>query len=211
MRKIQIVGLAIFAVLALGAMTAASAFGADEFLAGGNAITVFPLATDSTGELLLEDMEASIKVDVLCSGLFAGEIESKTLALILEVVSLTGTTTIDCEDMTGVCEGKLAELVAENLPWDVNLELMTNGQFLLDFPTTAAYKVVCKTILGTFEDLCEGLTSALQTNVATGVESTFNEESEPGECTGSPGKKAGLVEGSGITTDTGDGSILSVS
>jgi hypothetical protein len=38
-------------------MTAASAFGADEFLAGGAAITVFPLATDSTGEVLLEDME----------------------------------------------------------------------------------------------------------------------------------------------------------
>jgi hypothetical protein len=64
MRKFQIVGLAVFAVLAFGALSVASATAAPKLLLNGSNTTELKL-TEITGELLIEDKAE--KVDLLCS------------------------------------------------------------------------------------------------------------------------------------------------
>ena len=228
MRKIHLLTCALCAVCALG-IVASSAFGAEtlpaEFLWETAKIAEgAKLAIDTTnvGEtlLLLEDMEAvGGAVDVLCSGLFGGEIMGPKDALVTEVVSLTGTKIITCELMTnGACSGTTAEVEAIHLPWLIEPLLVEPGLFALDIvessedkPGLPGYAVTCSTILGKQTDTCTGATGAEAFNVTGGVEGVFSETSEEitptGTCTLSGNKKSGLLAGAGLTTDTTGGTL----
>ena len=232
MKKIQIVWLALFAAFAFSAVAASSAFAEDtQWLWEGNNITS-ELAVDTAGELLLEDMGASVKIDILCSGLFGGVVGgllgiadplldevNDVEDLVGHLTSVTQTEPLDCEAETS-CAEKLALVTPVNLPWKTELLLETHGgvsEFIDDFTSDngvagakPGYKVDC-TVLGVLlEDTCTGEPKALLENETGGVLGTFDENGEinpPGDCTLSEGLHEGLIVGTGLTTHTGGGTL----
>jgi hypothetical protein len=95
MKKSQVLGIALLALFAFGALTATSAMAVTllaEWLVTGAAVTT-ELATTTTGELLLEDTKVPIigKASVLCSGVFDGWVGPNSLDFISEVLNLTAT------------------------------------------------------------------------------------------------------------------------
>lgn len=211
MKKLHIVGLAFAAVFALFAISASSAFAESEFLLSGQPITE-PTATQSSGELELEDSKAPIvgKAKVKCSGILDGSIAAGgKLATITEVLNLSGEKValgglaLDCTSVTG-CEG-LAEVWPEHLPWDATIELMTAAPiWLLHLQPEGAgepgYTVLCKVFGVSTEDACEGLISG-EIMMGPPLEVLFNEAvgTEKGNCT-LGGTGAGIVAGSGVIT-----------
>ncbi len=125
MRKIQILGAALFAVFAFAASTAASA-SATEFLISGEPVVASTLVY-AEGELLLENMSNGSQV--LCSGVLGVDIVNSTLAEVLEFLMLpnlellnelgelngAGNDMIDCPGEK-TCEG------------EENLERLTKGR-----------------------------------------------------------------------------------
>lgn len=211
MRKLHVVGLALVAMLALFAITASSAFAASEWLLNGEAI-VTPTTAVTTGELLLEDMNALIKVDILCSGTFDGTVGPGTADTITKVLNSAGAEetatnlagkvepSIDCTvSNAGSCTspkaGELINVFPINLPWVTALSL--NGTQWVDTIesgkenaekklTEPGYEITCTTsLLGTVTDVCTGKPSAIVSNEAGGVSGTFEEGetiNKPGNC-----------------------------
>lgn len=234
MRKIHRLGLALFAMFAFGAMAAASAFAADEWLFNGSPITV-ELPTNTEGTLTLDvlNLEGVLVNAINCSGLFEGTVGPGAIDLVLDLFSLTGAligelggTSLDCETVsnpTGMAcpvGGETLLWVDElsltlGLTWETLVELMaTAPEFLLRFHHVA-FELLC--FLGgvtNLEALCEGVTSGKLENVAAGVLLEFNPAapiaSEELACTNnlepSVSITAGL-EGDVVIKHTGPGTL----
>jgi hypothetical protein len=189
MRKIHILGFALFAVLAVSAVAATSAFAEAEgqlLWNGAKLGATEELALEISGELLLEDMGATGMPDILCSGIFDALTLGPKLLDILQLLMLGGAALladgtagepgvhIECEEMKNVCTNPVL-LVALPFPWHVEIELMLVGGvsvYLAHFLTLLeneealeegnepGYTVDCNSLLGLVEDTCNGLTSA---------------------------------------------------
>ena len=213
MKKINVVGFAMFAVLAFSVLSVATA-SATQFLISGEPVLASTLVFVE-GELLLEDMGAAGSPDVLCSGVFDVDIVNSELAEILALLDLetlalltptgaVGTETdgladmIDCAGQK-TCEGSENLVTFSTFPWHIDLELMAGAgklEFLLHFLTVAeagspygelGYTWICKTFIGNVEDTCTGLTSAMMENMPTEKDAlaifSSEAESEAGICT----------------------------
>jgi len=228
-------GVTLFALLAFGVLTAASAsatvtFLLAEWLVNGAAVTT-ELVNTTTGELLLED--TALKADVLCSGVFDGWVGPSSLDFISEVLSLaepgvaTGTPLsgpgITCEAQS-TCASTPAPLVwPVNLPWETEVELMEDeGKiYFVDLITSkigeVGYELEC-TVLGVKStDECKATTAASQLTLSPVGGSVvllgeFSEaftllaEAKLGKCTFAGGE-TGEVEGGGAFGMVGGGEL----
>lgn len=136
MAKLRIVGVALVAVFAFGALTAASASAAPTFLLAlwliNGGVLNEVLLVESVGELLLEDSNVPIlgKAMVLCSGILDGWVGPESLDYITEVLYLSGTavstTALSGEALVCTNQENCPEPLvwAINLGWDTELELL---------------------------------------------------------------------------------------
>lgn len=203
MKKIQILGFALFAVLAFSAVAAASAFAESEWLVGG-AVVAAELASETTGELELTDLNtAAGAASVLCSGILLGTIGPGKVDLVTAVDNLAGVNEGNLVNCTPdkICTNNPVDVIAEKLPWDTEIVLVS-GTFR-DLVLGATWRVDCVVpLLGLIEDVCEGTSSALLKNGGGGVEGTFEALSEKATCS-LGGAGAGDIVGSGVTTAAG--------
>jgi hypothetical protein len=218
MKKIQILGLALFAVFAFGAIAAASAFAAPEWLINGAAVTELT-SVETKGSLNLTDTKTALgSVTVKCEGTLDGSVGPAGGDEITEVLNTAGVaiklggTALLCT--SSQCSGT-PEVWPENLPWQTQLELV--GTVIRDhiFTSTGGapgYTSLC-TIILPIEDTCTGLTSSLIENMGTespaDVLGIFNAESEKGNCS-LGGTGTGVITGDGLIT-TLNGLALAVS
>ena len=211
MRKIKAILLALAAVSALSAMLSASASATQWLINGASLVGTLAVSIGET--LLLEDMGAPVKLDILCTGFFDGSITAPNLDLITEVLNLAKVKEVplDCEvdNNAGTCENNLALLTPIHLPWATELLLVsgTTTLWLDDLTGTGGepgYELLCESsLLGDIKDTCSGNTSADVENTASGLLMEFSENettTPPGECTLSAGHKEALIVGDGIMT-----------
>ncbi len=166
MKKFQLLGVAVVAMLAVGVFSAASASAAvttllAEWLVNGTAVTeAQSFNVETVGTLLLEDNNTPLGAsDIICSGKLLGTIGFDGLDVVSEVLDLTGKSisktglageALVCEEVS-VCEESLVWAV--NLPWNTLLKLIEDGTevFFGDYvesSTGAGWEVECmKTIL----------------------------------------------------------------
>jgi hypothetical protein len=174
MKKLYTVILALFAVSALGAVMAAAASAEEtlgaEWLANGNAIAA-PLATETPGQLLLEDNGVVGEPSVLCSGILLGSVgangvdeTTELLNLANEAISLTPLTGLalvgnglagtDCITEKVCAEGSVESPIEVwpvdlGVRWETLLFTMANGE-ILDLVTgnggsAFGYELLCLT------------------------------------------------------------------
>lgn len=219
MSKVRILGIAMFAVFAFSAITAASAFAADEFLFEGN-VFAGALATNTAGSLTLEATILGIKAVVDCSGLFEGSVVGGVakLAEITDAFDLAGnlageledsTAAISCEALAACNAGELVSVWVDNLSltlsltWDLPL-LLEGTEFILDFPAGSGFEVECKTPLGTVNVLCSAPTvDASLTNEVGGILALLLSN----ELVCNNGATNGKVSGEGLIEHTGGGTL----
>jgi hypothetical protein len=199
MRKIHIVGLALAAVFAFSAFSAAAAFAASEWLVDGAAVpSTAKVHVEQSGTLELWDMKAKVKL--LCTGTGLGLVWEK-----LDTVEEAKANTCTVEE--GSCGSPNA--VAKNLPW--NTEIVLVGSAFRDTLRSSGagspgWDVTC---FGFVEDTCLSETgSTLLTVEGENVLANFDEESGEANCT--VGGAGGLVKGV-LTTKALEGLTLSVS
>ena len=185
MKKFQLMGVALFALLACGVFTAASASAAAtfllaEWLVGGVAVTT-ELAVEASGELTLKD--SGTGASVLCSVIFDGWVGPNSLGYISEVLTLGGGLTSNplgsvpvlCVAQERCAAAPAPEAWAVNIPWETESELMEDsGVFfaiLLTSPAaakTVGWAVEC-TILGVrSEDTCTASEGVSEVNLEGG-------------------------------------------
>jgi hypothetical protein len=184
MKKIQILALALFTMLALGTV-ATSAFAEEEvnaqWLAAAGPILA-ALAATTTTELLLEESVIGAKAAVLCIVLFSGSVGPGMEDEITKMLNSAGEQISELETGLGLaCEAKEtcaaspdAELRPEELPWNTLVDLMNPSGKFLDL---IHIKLVVNCLIMGFNvaDLCEGLTSSELKNVVGGsVEQIFS-------------------------------------
>jgi hypothetical protein len=139
MKKFQTVVLALFAVLACGALFASAASAettlAAEWLHNGAAVTT-TLPTEAAGSLALTDTVA--KVTLLCKGILDGNVSAAGKDETIEVLNAAkekielgklglSIAKGDCTNVKG-CPAP-AEVWPEGLPWKTQLFLRENGTF----------------------------------------------------------------------------------
>jgi hypothetical protein len=193
MRKIQILGLALFAVFAFGAMAASSALAATgEWLVAKVAVTEnLPAETEGLLFLikLISPTNSGVLVKIDCEGIFDGTIGAAgkdtvtaVLNLSMELINKLGEspelalscTVVETHSSLEDCNlNSLAEVWPGNLPWTTQLgELLESGGVVSVTDTFGPgtggepdYEVMCNDSIGVLgEELCEGPTSALVTN-----------------------------------------------
>jgi hypothetical protein len=221
MKKLRVLGLALFAVFAMSAIAASAAYAEEEanaeWLSNGNPIAAAAAATVNM-ELLITEVFLMKNFSILCSIRFDGTVGPKFEDLITEMLNLSGELIrelvgngILCEVREG-CEGTVdSELWPELLPWETLLTLMADGTFLDHVHVAFEFTCLFLGVLAT--DLCEGLTSARMVNVAGGVEPVFSAGAgtELLECT-SGGANSGTIETEGAPLITlNGGQALTVS
>jgi len=197
MRKLGILGVAVCALLALGAFVASTAFAADEaiWLVNGE-LVLANLNAETEGELLLVGYNSATSttplVEVKCSGIFDGTIGPNGVDEVTKVLNLAEVEVgNDGATLTGnplLCESfvspeafdcetgpEKAEVWPASLPWKSQLELMlvTGEEDILDVFTGTGeepgWEVRCKTLSGlTLENLCVGPATVLVENSGTG-------------------------------------------
>lgn len=220
MKKIHILGVALVATLAFGAIAVSSAIAA-EWLLDGNPVES-TTATTSEGEVTLDNQKVILigHVEVKCSGILDGNVGlggvdeiTKVLSLItkLEITELGGETGLECVNVLN-CPEPL--VFPDNLPWRSLLlsttldALETEGGGVEVQP---GWSVICMGN-GT-EGLCSGKAVLDLTDVTEGVQAEFNLEEEEKEKTGGKctqgGEDAGFVAGTGVIEV--EGKTLSVS
>jgi hypothetical protein len=184
MRKIQILGAAFFAALALGAVVASSAFAEDQWLINGAAVTGSQSVT-TEGKLLFRLLPVvGGNIHVVCNGKGTGTVTTKGLGTVTSVTDLSGKSPGNCEILhseLGICSGSLLVLVkAINLPWHTQLLLLTDGtllvnDFLLETGKTPGFESECTGAFGEkVKETCEGgSTSDDLTNNTGGVFGKF--------------------------------------
>jgi hypothetical protein len=244
MRKFKILGLALCAVFAFSAVAAASAFaevegellgGGARIEAAGLTIEVKPSAENEF--LLLEDMNATGKPDILCSGILDGTIEPELnegltrarLGLITAVLTLTGGEAgnlVECVDDNGICSSPV-DVTALNLPWHWEILLMKGVAvtslwyylfiLLLETGKIPAYSVDCNSILGLVEDTCQAESATDGSagpimNETGGLLAEFSENETELEGTvpgtcSTGGAKQGLLFGDGFITSPNAGAL----
>ncbi|MGH2879528.1 MAG: hypothetical protein ACRDK4_07990 [Solirubrobacteraceae bacterium] len=231
MRKIQLIGAALLALLALGAVTASAAFAETELLLSGNPIAEL-INVEISGELgLKDDAFLSGAVEFLCTGFFDANIEpggklgfieavlnsSKELVsaeVTRNGVKVTGDD-VSCESMGSGCMTP-SLLVAVDLPWhfvfmllegtnEYMIHLLKGGEEVGD--KEPGYVAVCETLLiGNVEDYCHGLTYAALANEVGGLLAEFSNNAEistPGACS-QGNNESGLLAGDGFIKEVGE-------
>jgi hypothetical protein len=185
MRKIRILGVAFFAVLAFGAIAATNASAA-QWLINGAAITTAQHVT-TEGTWLLRGLGFfGSEIHVVCNGILLGTVGPGDKDLVSAVTDLEGHANLHCEVLSTLCEGKLALVLAENLPWETLLLEPKANEFIDHFKEDLsepkgkpAFLLECTLPLGVkSKELCESteiLTHALQ-NVTGGVLGEILEE-----------------------------------
>lgn len=177
MKKIQILGTALFALFAFSAVLAATASAEvtllAEWLNGTAAITTLT-STEGNGTLLLED--TSNKGAVECTGTLDGSVgangEDETTEVLQAGVAKTLAAPLtNCTAATGSACAKEADIEVgpEELPWHTLLYLTEAGA-LRDEVQSAGYSVKCLVIGILITDECKGKSSFEIKNVAGGVE-----------------------------------------
>jgi hypothetical protein len=219
MRKIQLLGLALFVVLAFGALAAAAAYAEPEWLVEKTTF-VGSLPAETEGLIVLTKLVSESNSELLneisCEAIFDGSITSSKTDEITKILNLSkeeiGTLleglALDClvvqAKETADCRlNALAEVWAEELPWATELELMsTESELILDLILNMAYEYLCESgILGIFiSDLCNGKTSMVMTNDLTttppSVDGLFTSASEELDCA-ITGARTGALMGLG--------------
>jgi len=171
MKKFQTVLLALFAVLAFGAILASTASAettlAAEWLVNGVVIGAaeHPVS-ESSGEIKLEDTK--LGAAVLCSGILDGTVSAKgvdeiTKVLNLEKEEITELTGLALTAANGDCAGVTncgtpIEVWPKGLPWHTQLFLKENGEFADRITGNNGgdfgYDILC-TVLVDITDTCE--------------------------------------------------------
>jgi hypothetical protein len=236
MKRFQLMGVALLALLAFGVLTAASAsaqtFLLAEWLVGGVAVTT-ELLVEVSGELLLTDN--GLKAMVLCSGIIDGWVGPNSLDFISEILSLSGGvigaplgsgTPLLCVAQEGCSTtAETPNVWAVNLPWETEAELIEQTGFTgfagLILPsgtnTTIGWAVEC-TILGIkSEDTCTTPEGVAELNLSgTNLVGIFSEAFT--ELAGAKlancslgGTETGVVEGQGTYGLFGGGELTASS
>ncbi len=168
MKKFHAVFLALFAVLAFGAVIASSASAettlAAQWLHNGAAVTT-TLEGETAGSLLLEDTGA--KATLLCSAIVDGEFLANGEFEVLKVLNSNGEEIVlgglslsiaggNCTNVSGC--GAPAEVWPEGLPWKGHLFLKESGAFAESITGSGTggsfgYTSLC-TVLIDVEDTC---------------------------------------------------------
>lgn len=209
MRKIQTILLALVAVLAFGAITAAGA-SALEWLVDGLAITG-AVSVDSESvaakPLELEDMGTGVKIS--CEGTDEGTIEPAGKDK--ETVVTENLASCKVLAGSGTCK-KILAVKAVDLPWKTQLLGTGRDEIKAEGAGAPGWLVECEGLFGIkVDDTCtiEGGSTAV-TSLANGtVETLFDANSGEANCTVG-GEKQGLVIGPVILL-TLDGLTLAVS
>lgn len=200
MKKIHMVGLALVAVLAFGAMSVASASAAEWLTLGGAALTKAEAAT-TKGSLLLHNkkipaLEGGGELTVTCAGSFVGTVGPGAADTVTEVLGTKGEVNeVACEvtaSTNSICKaGQKVVVKPVHLPWTT--KLITVGTEIFDEATATGnpgYGVTCVSITNT----CTGLEeSKFIKNLATGAEFSFIEKNK---ATCSFGE--GFISGTGV-------------
>ena len=224
MKKFRLLGVALAAVFAVAAMTVASASAAPvfllaEWLVNGAAITT-PHNTDAEGsEILIEETILGIKIDVLCSGIFDGNVQANGVDVVSELLALAGGSAINLTNAL-VCTNSLncpePLVVASHLPYKTTLELMEEegSTFFVDLfegsGGAPGYEVECMGS-GTADE-CTGNVALKMTNEGSNVDGLFEDAfnmlagDKLANCSVA-GTEAGLVEGLGTTLLTTGGTL----
>jgi len=211
MLRIQMIGLAIMAALAMSAIAAGSASAAHEWLINGKPITT-ATKVHSVGLLLLEDSKApGGAVSVHCKGFDDGTVGPGALDLILAITTelLKGSDKIPCTfDKAGLCKSNVPPTaLALNLPWHTAIVLVgteVRDLLLADGNGEPGYNVICQGPFGeTQEDECLAEPSTMGSttleNVAGGVRGIFQgKAAELTKCS-KGGAGAGKVTGEVLT------------
>jgi hypothetical protein len=214
MKKIQLIGLALFAVFAFSAFAASSAFALEStWLVDGETLTVaHNVDSESTAAgFSLADAKGGIfgeEVEVLCTGTDLGTV-APGKADTLSSITVTG-----CTVMKGIC-GTPVTVEPINLPWNTSVVLI-GSKFYDDTTTTVGnkkvgYKVVCN---GFIEDTCEA--ALAQPELANGaggvVEAIFKsaDANQPKANCSRGGAGTGLVNGTDLILSE-EGLTLAVS
>lgn len=218
MKKIHLIGMALVAVFAFGAVMVSSASAVSQWLVGGK--TVLTLTSVSVeGALTLTTLVLGINVaSVECPGIIDGSVgpageneETELLNAAGEAISTTPLTGLSlvCTSLGGECPTTgSAEVWPLNLPWLSQLELMAAGtlEWLSHLFGNGAgepgYEVVCLTSTGTVqaENSCTGLSSGaleMMTGPDPLIIYSAAEETEKATCS-TGGSGAGDLEGTGL-------------
>jgi hypothetical protein len=190
MRKFQLLVLALGAVCAFSAMMTASAFALTWALANwleNGAIISVTKAVDTEGELLFWNLENN--AEILCSGIFDGNVGPNGADDVTQVLTLGGVLVPELDENPGsggiVCTSeKLCEanptIFPVNLPYLTQLMLDTEDGLFYDLVQLnangigPAYTIICKVIGINVLSLCEisnDETFGQVVNTATDVES----------------------------------------
>lgn len=171
----------------LSMVCVASAFGFHEWLEDGQGIVVGPRGSVARGSLLLLGLGIfGVKLHVVCNDELIGGVGPGPDNEITSVVSLSGHKLISCEILSvekGLCEGTLALVEAELLPWGGELLLFETGKIKDDFHESGlgepAYDVRCLLSGGSWSlELCRGrVTSDPLVNTTSGVEGNITNQS----------------------------------
>ncbi len=223
MKKIQMIGVAVLALLAVGVVSVASASATTlQWLKNGLPIGAAQAST-TEGEILLANPNGGglgVKVDVLCSGKFDGTVGPGVEDLITEVLDLTGAMVISltnllvCTNIEG-CENPLAAPV--NLPWLTELELMGTeaAPLFLDKFLSAGFgnpgwEIDCTTVFGLIEETCTNPIGADLENDGTEMDvlGSFLAEGELALCSGNNAETGEVVsDAPGLTFLNGGGTL----
>lgn len=222
MRKIQIVGLALVAVLAFS-VVAASYASAAEWLVKGLAVVGEP-EVETKGALKLIHLAGGFlepEAVVECTGVFVGKINATTDGSVTAVLNGSNeaitalTKPLVCKGVT-TCENPSPEdalVVPLHLPWLTTLSLMEVGGkniYLVLFSSGGTglpgYEINCLALGMEHEVVCEGETSAVVELKGTALEGTFSKtelESEGLEGNCGAQTKVALQEGKGTISLVG--------
>jgi len=224
MRKLHILGVAMFAVFAFAAVAASSASALSSVWLVNGALAPLTLVTsESLGVVLLEDMGSTPAMvnceEVLNEGWVGpGSEDEVTSVVFMKACAVPAKAeNLENKEVTNNCKsGTEATVVALNLPWNT-LIVLSAGVFL-DALTAGGngpgYKVECTNILGgksTDECTTQKGTTEL-TNEGENVLSVFPAAPAPSEFANCSigGKEQGLVSGD-VDLFAPAGSTLAVS
>jgi hypothetical protein len=222
MKKIHILGVAMFAVFAFCAVAAASAFAA-EFLDNGEPIlasTTFlsEIMSNSSGfGLLLEDMGNSTEVECMLG------VNEGLLSTTPGLAEITKASCTEPLAVSGLCSAPLS-IVPLNLPWEVTLTLVIESELnmyrarLTNELENTGYLVECETALGKQDDPCTGksitflLENAAEGTVLAESDTKTEEETETNTlCTGTLGGKGLILPLADTLFFSNEGLVLTVS
>jgi hypothetical protein len=216
MLRIQMIGLAIMAALAMSAVAAGSASAALEWLINGAPITKAK-TVESLGTLQLEDhslLSGNTKVE--CKGKDEGTVGPGGVDLISKITGHAGELTVTCTFInTGNCNASPAPLaMAVNLPWKTLLLTEANGEIRdtveSDGNGEPGWEVKCTVGSTVTTDTCTGTTSTGMDNVlGVGVDALFDAKSAHAKCS-IGGTGAGVVTGTDVIKNPSPTELLTV-